>query len=147
MYLFGNQENVRKCKQQVENVFSMVFSRTQPNIRKYFPKYFLKCNQTHENIFLSGKQHFRKISIFWKYFYTNQTQPQYSSSCSVVNNITCQLLLLLHHLENIIKHKDSLWMLSTQNIKDSNHFLLLMGFEMNSLRLKTILDNPPIKHL
>ena len=43
-------ENMSK---QVENVFSMVFSRTQPNIRKYFPKHFLKCNQTHENIFLS----------------------------------------------------------------------------------------------
>ena len=32
----------------------MVFSRIQPNIRKYFPKIFLKCNQTHENIFFSG---------------------------------------------------------------------------------------------
>ena len=45
----------RKCEQQVENVFSMVFSRTQPNTRKYFSKHFLKCNQTHKNIFLSGK--------------------------------------------------------------------------------------------
>ena len=45
----------RKYEQQVENVFSMVFSRTQPNIRKFFSKIFLKCNQTHENIFLSGK--------------------------------------------------------------------------------------------
>ena len=44
----------RKCEQQVENVFFMEFSRTQPNIRKYFSKHFLKCNQTHENIFLSG---------------------------------------------------------------------------------------------
>ena len=26
-----------------------------PNTRKYFPKNFLKCNQTHENIFLSEK--------------------------------------------------------------------------------------------
>ena len=34
----------RKCEQQVENVFSMVFSRTQPNIRKYFLKHFLKGN-------------------------------------------------------------------------------------------------------
>ena len=33
----------------------MVFSRTQPNIKKYFLKHFLKCNQTHENIFFSGK--------------------------------------------------------------------------------------------
>ena len=55
IYSFGNRENVRKCEQQVENVFSMVFSRTQPNIRKYFLKHLLKCNQTHENIFLSGK--------------------------------------------------------------------------------------------
>ena len=55
IYSFGNWENVRKCEQQVENVFSMVLSRTQPNIRKYFSKHFLKCNQTHENIFLSGK--------------------------------------------------------------------------------------------
>ena len=45
----------RKCDQQVENVFSMVFLITQPNTRKYFSKHFLKCNQTHENIFLSGK--------------------------------------------------------------------------------------------
>ena len=45
----------RKCEQQVENVFYMVFSRTQPNTRKYFSKHFLKCNQTHKNIFLSGK--------------------------------------------------------------------------------------------
>ena len=55
MCLFGSWENVRKCEQQVENVFSMVFSRIQPNIRKYFPKIFLKCNQTHENIFFSEK--------------------------------------------------------------------------------------------
>ena len=55
MCLFGSWENVRKCEQQVKNVFSMVFSRIQPNIRKYFPKIFLKCNQTHENIFFSGK--------------------------------------------------------------------------------------------
>ena len=53
--LFGSWENVRKYEQQVENVFSMVFSRIQPNIRKYFSKIFLKCNQTHENIFFSRK--------------------------------------------------------------------------------------------
>ena len=45
----------RKCEQQVENMFSMVFSRTQPNTRKYFSKHFLKCNQTHKNIFLFEK--------------------------------------------------------------------------------------------
>ena len=49
-YIFVWQ--LRKCEQQVENVFSMVFSRTQPNTKKYFSKYFLKCNQTLENIFL-----------------------------------------------------------------------------------------------
>ena len=52
-YIFVWQ--LRKCIQQVENVFSMVFSRTQPNTRKYFSKHFLKCNQTLENIFLSRK--------------------------------------------------------------------------------------------
>ena len=46
---------LRKCEHQVENVFFIVFSRTQPNTRKYFLKHFLKCNQTHENIFLSRK--------------------------------------------------------------------------------------------
>ena len=55
MCLFGSWENVRQCEQQVKNVFSMVFSRIQPKIKKYFPKIFLKCNQTHENIFFSGK--------------------------------------------------------------------------------------------
>ena len=28
---------MRKCEQQVENVYSMVFSRPQPNTKKYFP--------------------------------------------------------------------------------------------------------------
>ena len=65
IYLFGSWENVRKCKQQVENVFSIVFPRIQPNTRKYFPKHFLECNQTLENIFLSRK-----------YFTPNQTQPK-----------------------------------------------------------------------
>ena len=55
IYLFGNWENERKCEQQVENVFFMVFSRTQPNTRKYFLKHFLKCNQTFENIIISRK--------------------------------------------------------------------------------------------
>ena len=41
-YIFVWQ--LRKCDQQAENVFSMVFSRTQPNTRKYFSKHFLKCN-------------------------------------------------------------------------------------------------------
>ena len=49
------RRNLRKCEQEVENVFSMVFSSTQPNTRKYFSQYFPKYNQTLENIFLSGK--------------------------------------------------------------------------------------------
>ena len=77
IYLFGNGENVRKCEQQVENVFSMVFSRTQPNTRKYFSKHFLKYNQTHENIFLSGNSIYGKWNIFQKCFYTNQTEPKF----------------------------------------------------------------------
>ena len=31
------------------------FLTSSPNTRKYFSENFLKCNQTHENIFLSGK--------------------------------------------------------------------------------------------
>ena len=52
-YIFVWQ--LRKCEQQVENMFFMVFSRTQPNTRKYFSKDFLKCNQTLENNFISWK--------------------------------------------------------------------------------------------
>ena len=55
---------LRKCEKQVENVFSILFSRTQPNTRKYFPKHFLECNQTLENIFF-----FRKYFPFPKIFY------------------------------------------------------------------------------
>ena len=51
IYLFGSGENLRKCEQDVENVFSMVFSTTQPNTRKYFSQYFFKYNQTLKNIF------------------------------------------------------------------------------------------------
>ena len=46
---------LRKCEKQEENVFSILFSATQPNTRKYFPKQFLEYNQTLENIFLSWK--------------------------------------------------------------------------------------------
>ena len=44
---------LRKCEEQEENVFSILFSTTQSNTRKYFLKHFLECNQTLENIFLS----------------------------------------------------------------------------------------------
>ena len=67
IYLFGNWENAtgfddffldfvcvsvlrnewyifvwqpRKCEQQVENMFFIIFSRTQPNTKKYFLKHF-----------------------------------------------------------------------------------------------------------
>ena len=55
-YIFVWQlRKCEKCEQQVENMFSMVFSTTQPNTRKYFSQHFLKYNQTLKNIFLSGK--------------------------------------------------------------------------------------------
>ena len=44
------------------------FPSSFPNTKKYFSENFWKCNQTHENIFLSGKW-----NIFRKCFYTNQT--------------------------------------------------------------------------
>ena len=44
-----------KCEEQEENMFSILFSTTQSNTKKYFPKHFLKCNQILENIFLSRK--------------------------------------------------------------------------------------------
>ena len=49
----------------------LCFPSSFPNTRKYFSENFLKCNQTHGNIFL-----FRKICIFRKTFYSNQTQPR-----------------------------------------------------------------------
>ena len=72
MYSFGNRENV-------SNKYKMCFLR-----------YFQEHNQTSENIFrnifwnatkhmkifsFSENSISRKISIFRKYFYTNQTQP------------------------------------------------------------------------
>ena len=41
---------LRKCEKYDKNGFFRAFSETQPNTRKYFPKYFLECNQTLENI-------------------------------------------------------------------------------------------------
>ena len=46
---------MRKCEKHDKNGFSRAFSKIQPNTRKYFPKYFLECNKTLENIFLSRK--------------------------------------------------------------------------------------------
>ena len=50
IYLFGSWENMRKCEEQKENVFSILFSATQPNTWKYFP--FLKIAFP-ENIYFS----------------------------------------------------------------------------------------------
>ena len=44
---------LRKCEKHDKNGFSRAFSAKQPNTRKYFPKYFLECNQTLENILYS----------------------------------------------------------------------------------------------
>ena len=73
---------LRKCEKHDKNEFSRAFSAKQQNTKKYFPKYFLECNQTLENIFLSQKY----FQIFtWKYFILekyftfnkfNQTQPK-----------------------------------------------------------------------
>ena len=59
---------LRKCEKHDKNGFSIAFSATQPNTRIYFPKHFLECNQTLENIFLS-----RKYFTLGKYFTPNQT--------------------------------------------------------------------------
>ena len=50
-----------KCEKHDKNGFSRAFSRTQPNTRKYFPKHFLECNQTLENVFISEKYFHLKI--------------------------------------------------------------------------------------
>ena len=60
---------LRKYEKHDKNEFSRTFSAKQPNIRKYFPKYFLECNQTLENIFLSQKYFHLKIFYTRKIFY------------------------------------------------------------------------------
>ena len=61
---------LRKCEKHDKNGFSRAFSETQPNTRKYFPKHFLKCNKTLENIFLSRKYFHLKLFYTRKIFYT-----------------------------------------------------------------------------
>ena len=39
----------------VRVLLGLSFPSSFPNTRKYFPENFLKCNQTHENIFFFGK--------------------------------------------------------------------------------------------
>ena len=53
IYLFGCWENARKCEKHDKIGFFRVFSRIQPNTRKYFLENILICNQTLKNIFLS----------------------------------------------------------------------------------------------
>ena len=60
---------LRKCEKHDKNGFSRAFSAKQPNTRKYFPKYFLECNQTLENIFLFQKYFHLKIFYTRKIFY------------------------------------------------------------------------------
>ena len=60
---------LRKCEKHDKNGFSRVFSATQPNTRKYFPKHFLEWNQTLENIFLFRKYFHLKIFYTRKIFY------------------------------------------------------------------------------
>ena len=58
-----------KCEHQVENMFSIEFSRTQPNTKKYFSKYVLKCHQTPENILhLENILHRAKHSLKHMFF-------------------------------------------------------------------------------
>ena len=45
-------------------VWICVFLSSFPNTRKYFPENFLKCNQTHRNIFLFQKLAFPKNMYF-----------------------------------------------------------------------------------
>ena len=59
-----------KCEKHDKNVFSRAFSRTQLNTRKYFPKHFLKYNQTPENAFIS-----KKYFTLRKHFTLSQMQP------------------------------------------------------------------------
>ena len=62
-----------------ENMFSRGFSETQPNTLKYFPKHFLGCNETPENIFLSKKYFHMKIFYTLKAFYI---KSKHSPKCN-----------------------------------------------------------------
>ena len=64
---------LRKCEKHDKNWFSRAFSATQPNTRKYFPKHFLKYNQTLKNIFLSWKYFTLEIFYIQKIFYAQRS--------------------------------------------------------------------------
>ena len=66
IYLFGSWENMRKCEEQEENVFSMLFSATQPNT-KIFSKTFFQNATKHLKIFS-----FQVNSISGKYLFSGK---------------------------------------------------------------------------
>ena len=57
---------MRKCEEQEENVFSILFSATQPNTRKYFPKHFSKIQPNTLKYFPFPKIAFPKNTYFLK---------------------------------------------------------------------------------
>ena len=73
---------LRKCEKHVKNGISKVFSATQPNTRKYFPKHSLECNQTLENIFLSQKYFYSKIFYTRKIFYIQPNTLSHVNNCN-----------------------------------------------------------------
>ena len=73
---------LRKYEKHDKNGFSRAFSGTQPNTRKYFPKHFLKCNQTLEKIFLSRKYFHLKLFYTRKLFYT-ETNTALGAICTL----------------------------------------------------------------
>ena len=58
---------IRKYDKVLENMFFIAFSKTQPNSRKYFAKYFQEHIQTFENNLLS-KKYSSPENILWKIF-------------------------------------------------------------------------------
>ena len=83
-YIFFWQ--LRKCEQQVENVFSMVFSRTQSIPKNIFRNIFWNATKHMKTFSFPKNSISGKYSIFWKYFYTNQTQPK---CCHYLPSIWC----------------------------------------------------------
>ena len=87
---------LRKCEKHDKNGFSRAFLATQPNTRKYFPKYFLECNQTLENIF-----------IFRKYFTPENILHSENILHPTKRNLNYKYWKILLH-----------WGLNLQNLRD-----------------------------
>ena len=87
---------LRKCEKHDKNRFSRAFLATQPNTRKYFPKYFLECNQTLENIF-----------IFRKYFTPENILHSENILHPTKRNLNYKYWKILLH-----------WGLNLQNLRD-----------------------------